>query len=270
MGTPKIEVHFLTIVLDGMPFIAEHYHQFRQLQMPWFWHVIDGVSAPESCTSWCAPIEPRLSNDGTLEYLTELAKSDQRVRLYKSEWWHGKIEKVNAPLKYIWTPGLLWEIDCDELWTASQITKMVQMFERNPSRNCAYFWCRYFVGPDVVITTRDTYGNHSAYEWHRVWRFTPGMRFASHEPPAIQGMIEQPFTHSETEKEGLVFDHYAYATETQVAFKERFYGSTNNKNGALYAGAVAGWMKLQKNRKWPVKLADFLPWVGNEAIADKI
>ena len=51
---------------------------------------------------------------------------------------------------------------------------------------------------------------------------------------------------------GLVFQHYAYATEAQIRFKESYYG---------YAGAVAQWRQLQQSEKFPQRLADHFAWV---------
>jgi hypothetical protein len=59
-----------------------------------------------------------------------------------------------------------------------------------------------------------------------------------------------------------VFDHYAYAIENQVRFKERYYG---------YRDAVKHWRKLQSHPgPWPVKLKEFLPWVDDRVMAVRI
>lgn len=167
----------------------------------------------------------------------------------------------NAACELIQEPGLLWQVDADEIWTAEQITKMREMFRNDPSRNSARFYCRYFVGPDIAITSRNC-GNNTEYEWNRVWKVQPGVRFKTHEPPKLEGFEEKPFTHKETEAAGLVFDHFAYATEAQVAFKERYYGSENNQCGAAYKGATERWRKLQLSTKWPTTIGkDFMPWV---------
>ena len=265
-----MHVTFFTIVLDGMPFIKRIYPELRKLDFPWTWVVIEGVARPSHCTKWCATIPAGLSTDGTTEYLAEIDELDSRVIWRGSPAWDGKVAMVNQACA-VAQSGLLWQIDSDEFWTAEQIQKMVRLFRDNPSRDCAYFWCRYFVGPDIVITSRDTYGNFSSYEWLRVWRFEPGQRFLTHEPPRLERSQKAPFVHAEIEALGLVFDHHAYATEKQVAFKERYYGSEANPNGWKYKGAVANWRRLQANTQWPVKeLKEFLPWVGGGVVADRI
>jgi len=261
---------FLTIVLDGMPWVTRHWPEFERLDFDWQWHVVEGAAANTACTSWCAPIAPRLSNDGTTQYLDALASYDHRVILHRKELWQGKLDMVNAPLRIMHEPCLLVQVDSDELWTAEQLTRLRQMFMDHPDRNCAHFHCDYRVGPNVHITSRNGFGNNDAYEWKRAWRWTPGMLFASHEPPAFAQLVEHPFTHGETEAAGLVFRHEAYSTLKQVAFKQTFYGSPNNKKGHLYANAIEGWQRLQRNRTWPVDLEKFMPWVGSGVVADKI
>lgn len=270
-------IEFVTIVKDGMPFIGLHYPMMRQLPFDWRWFIVEGTAAPEACTSWCAPIQPGLSKDGTTEYLESLAKFDSRVVHLKGAYWHGKVAMFNAALEHLHEPSLLWQIDSDEIWRADQFINMERMFSTDSvqalthgKRNCARFFCRYFVGPDIVIETRNGYGNNSQYEWHRVWKVNPGVRFETHEPPCLENFEEKPFTQAETEKAGLVFDHYAYAAEEQVRFKEEYYGSSNNKLGNLYKGAVEKWKKLQQNNKWPVNLKDFMPWVGDGVKASRI
>lgn len=256
-----MKIHFVTIVRDGFPFITWHYPIFRQLPFDWDWIIVEGTAAPENCTSWCAQMPPGLSTDGTREYLDSITSFDRRVKVLRNVYWHGKVSMFNAACELIQESGLLWEIDSDEIWSAAQITKMREMFQDDPKRNCARFFCRYFVGPDIAITSRNC-GNNTEYEWFRVWKVNPGVLFKTHEPPKLENFEERPFTHKETEAEGLVFDHFAYATEAQVSFKERYYGSENNACGSQYKGATERWKKLQQNTKWTTTIGkDFMPWV---------
>lgn len=251
-------IHFVTIVLDGMPWIGWHLPVFNCLPMRWHWHIIEGVADPVKDTAWCKPIPPRLSQDGTKEYLDSIAHHPN-ISIYRKELWHGKTEMFNYALDRIKEPGLLWQVDADELWTAEQINIVRSQFDSAPKRNCADFWCRYFVGPDIVVERiPGTWTNADEIMWRRVWRFQPGMRFASHEPPVLENHQRNPIPRAWLP----VFDHYAYATEAQVAFKEQYYG---------YTGAVEGWRRLQSNTRWPCRLGEFLPWLKNDgAMANKL
>lgn len=165
---------------------------------------------------------------------------------------------------------LVWQMDSDELFSAAQIAECRRMFLRDESKNAAYFWCRYFVGEDKIITTRNCFGNHPEYEWLRVWRIKPGMLFKTHEPPVIDGLKLNPFTHAETEARGLVFDHHSFTTRAQVEFKSRFYAGANNPNARHYKGLVERWEKFQAQTEWPRQAIEVFPWVEPHCMVDRI
>lgn len=262
-----------TLALDAMPWITFIYPELKKLtDIDWQWNVIEGVAAPVKCTKWCASMSPRLSEDGTTQYIEKLCELDKRVVHWKKEMWQGKVAMLNEPLRNLHENAILMQIDSDELWTAEQLKGIHALLDNNSKDNCLRFHCRYFVGPDIVITSKNGFGNDDRYEWHRAWRIQPGTRWESHEPPKLAGYTEQPISQNKTEVLGLVFDHYAYATRSQVEFKAKFYGSLNNKeNGHRYTHSVKGWEALQQNTKWPVKdLSRYLPFVGAGITADKI
>lgn len=261
-----MKILFFTIALDAMPWITMHWPELKKLKCDWDWWIMEGVAGSEHCTKWCNQMNPRLSRDGTTQYLDSIAEFDRRIHVIRNEIWHGKVEMVNSPLSSIQDECLLWEIDCDEVWKSGQIEKMRQMFLDDGVKNCAYFWCNYFVGMNWVIRSRNSFGNHTSYEWHRVWKVDPGVRFLKHEPPVLDKFKENPFTHAETERAGLVFDHYAYASESTVRFKQEYYG----RDSGLYCNAVSDWKRLQSHNDEKAKLKDFLPWVQDETIAERL
>ena len=274
-----LPIHFFTIVLNGRPFIEQHIRAFERLPFRWHWHIVEGVAELAHDTAWSRAHGGRitgelhrngLSKDGTSDYLDELAhRFPANVTVYRKPggaFWDGKQEMVNAPLANIREECLLWEVDADELWTDEQLTFARRLFLARPDKTAAYFFCHYFVGPNLVTTTRDTYGNNTSYEWLRAWRFKPGCRWLAHEPPRLcqpnaggewaDVATLNPFLHRETEALDLVFQHYAYATEPQLAFKEVYYG---------YAGAVEQWRGLQAQKQFPVRLRDHFAWVKDGA-----
>lgn len=261
-------ISFCTPVLDGMPWIAKHIDVFSKLTVPWRWIIVEGVSDNVHCTSWCNKLPPRLSRDGTTEYLDGL--KDPRVTVLRRELWPGKAAMFNEALALVKDDCFVWQVDADEIWTPEQITAVVNLFEKRPEANCAYFWCKFFLGPDIIVANHDSWSNNPLYEWKRVWRFKPGMKFITHEPPVMSGMTEMPITHAETEAVGAVFDHYAYATLPQAEFKQLFYSGKNNPVGHKYGALVEGWKRLQTNSKWPVALSEFFAFVPNDTIAARI
>jgi len=99
------------------------------------------------------------SIDGTSQYIDELVeKFPGKVTIYRKppgQIWDGKREMVNAPLATIGDECLLWQIDADELWTASQLAAGRQLFLDHPGKTAAYYWCWFFVGPDRVVSIRN-------------------------------------------------------------------------------------------------------------------
>jgi glycosyltransferase involved in cell wall biosynthesis/ADP-heptose:LPS heptosyltransferase/predicted Zn-dependent protease/GT2 family glycosyltransferase len=274
-----LPVHFFTIVLNGKPFIEHHIKAFERLPFEWHWHIIEGVAELNHDTAWSKQHGGRvaskihrhgLSRDGTAEYLDELAEQfPKKITLYRKgggAFWDGKLEMVNAPLAKICEECLLWQIDADELWATEQLITARNLFLAHPEKTAAFYHCHYFVGENLVITTRNTYGNNTGYEWIRTWRFTPGCRWLAHEPPRLcrpagNGQWSDlaaiaPLRHADTEAAGLVFQHFAYATPEQLEFKETYYG---------YAGALQQWTQLQRQRQFPVALKAHFAWVKDEA-----
>ena len=280
-----LPVHFFTIVQNGMPFIRYHEQMLSRLTFQWHWHIVEGVARLVKDTAWSVEggghipddlhVDGR-SNDGTSEYLDALVqRHPDSVTLYRKplgEFWNGKTEMVSAPLQNITDACLLWQIDADELWTGQQITTMRDLFVAEPDRTAAWFWCNYYVGPDRGISTRYNYAQNPKQEWLRLWRYRPGMTWGSHEPPRLivrdsrrqddqdVGALK-PFTQTETERVGAVFDHFAYVVEAQARFKESYYG---------YADAVERWRGLQTSACTSGHLKDHFDWVPDDTMFDSV
>ncbi|MGA3068342.1 MAG: glycosyltransferase, partial [Tepidisphaeraceae bacterium] len=276
-----LPIHFFTIVLDGQPFIRYHLNVFKHLPFDWHWHIIEGVADHVHDTAWSlknnAKIPPAYASgqslDGTTEYLDQIAaENPTRVKLYRKPLghrWNGKREMANAPLPNISCECLLWQIDADELWTLDQLIAARKLFLDHPEKTAAFYWCWFFVGPDRLLCTRNSYANDPRIEWLRTWRYKPGMQWTSHEPPILTESVDSapprnvatvnPFLHHETEAAGLVFQHFAYTTLPQLTFKESYYG---------YPEAVPRWLALQAADTFPLPLQPFFPWSDADAQVD--
>ncbi len=264
----KAEIHFFTLVLNGMPFLQHHLDVFKVLPFDWHWHIVEGAAELNHCTAWSKPNggqitgefhQNGLSRDGSTAYIDDLArKYPERISVYRKaggELWNGKIEMVQAPLK-VMSEGLLWEIDADELWTADQIVRMKQLFDQQPGRTAAYFHCYYFVGKNRYVSSLNTWCTKPK-DWVRVWRLDGRpVSWQRHEPPVLVNdrgedlAAVSPFTRDETLAAGITFQHFAYVTTAQVRFKEMYYG---------YRDAVKHWQRLQE-APLPLDPADYLPW----------
>lgn len=281
-SSPELPIHFFTIVLNGEPFIEYHIEVFKQLPYKWHWHIVEGVADLKHDTAWSLHNGGRItdeihskgrSNDGTAEYLDELAQLyPENVTVYRKPegiFWEGKREMVNAPLENINQECLLWQVDVDELWTVEQICTARHMFIYHPEKTAAFYWCWYFVGEKLVISSRNCYAQNPAQEWLRTWRFKPGHVWVRHEPPILAEPLPDgelrnvaefnAFRHEETENLGLVFQHFAYVIPEQLRFKEQYYGYTN---------ALSQWTALQQQTKFPALLRQYLGWVQDGTTVD--
>lgn len=272
----ELPIHFFTIVLNGEPFIRHHIDIFSQLPISWHWHIVEGVAELAHDTAWSLQNGGQitdelhahgLSNDGTSSYLDELAmRFPDRVTLYRKPdetFWNGKLEMVKAPLQNISEECLLWQVDSDELWSKEAITALHGLFTLCPDKSAAYCYCDYFVGPHKFVTSLNTWATYPT-DWLRVWRFAPGMNWAAHEPPILINQNDAdvaslaPINRDKTIRSGITFQHFAYTVESQVRFKEIYYG---------YHDAVACWQRLQQT-SGPVRAADYLPWALPDAVVD--
>ncbi|MEH2001509.1 MAG: FkbM family methyltransferase [Nostoc sp.] len=281
---PSLPIHFFTIVLNGQPFIRYHIEIFKQLPFKWHWHIVEGVAELKHDTGWSLKLGGYIndeihhhgrSNDSTTEYLDELTQQyPDNITVYRKPdgvFWDGKREMVNEPLLNINEECLLWEIDADELWTVEQILTARQMFIENPDKTAAFYWCWYFVGEKIIISTRNCYAQNPRQEWLRTWRYKPGSVWVAHEPPRLEEPLlngqwrdvaaVNPFLHQETERHGLVFQHFAYVTPEQLRFKEQYYG---------YSNAVSQWKALQETTKFPVLLREYFSWLRDETMVDTV
>lgn len=268
-GGAPTPVEFFTLVFNGMPFLPYHLEVWRRLKLPWRWHVVEGAADLVRDTAWSVPLGGRLppavsrwnagSSDGSWEYLQEIQRQDpQRILVYphpKRRLWRGKVEMVRRPLPHLAPECLLWQVDVDEFWTAESVHRLHDLFQRHPDRTAAFLSCEYFIGPRRHVVSQDTWAT-GAQDWLRVWKFRRGMRWKEHEPPRLVDAKGQdvgkirPFSRDETRRAGISFQHFAYALESQVQFKENYYG---------YKGAVEKWKQMVSSRG-PLAPDQFLPW----------
>lgn len=247
-----------SIVLDGFPWLPGIFTALQASRTDWQWIIVEGVAKNVLCSSHCRELEPRLSQDGTGDFLDSIA-SHPRVKIIRSESWDGKIAMCNRALEELSEPCLLMQIDSDECWRPDQLELLAHISDSWIPGDYAKFYCRYFVGPNIITQGEDCYGN-MPYEWVRAWSWQKGMKFKCHCPPTMdhEGRL---MSREETKSMGLVFDHYAYVTQDQIRFKTGLYG---------YGDTIMSWIALQQNRQWPIKLNAYLPWVDDKVEAIKL
>jgi hypothetical protein len=244
-----------TLAFDAMPWIERHLPIFQATGLDWHWIVAHGPSQNGGSTAWCQKQKPGLSTDGTKEYLREI-KGMSRVTVIEKKSWPSKDAMCNAALEIAdkligEEEAVLLQIDSDEVWKSEQLCKIRSVFIADPCLSSIMFDCLYYVGERLITQGTDCFGSHS-YEWLRAWRYRAGLRFESHEPPKLQGDGKRMSKAASRELIGT-FEHYAYATEEQCAYKERFYN---------YAGLTGQWRALQQHDKFPVELNRFFAFLN--------
>ena len=250
-----------TIVLNGMPFIKQQAEIIPKIFDKWY--IIEGATLPVCDTGWCKNIDERfftsdkLSIDGTTQFLDSI-KSDKIEIIRKNDWWSGKTEMCNSFMSDL-HDSILMQFDVDEIWTPNVLDSVLNFAEHNDGFDVMMFKCNYYVGPDLIIVNENCYGNPSDH-WPRLWKIHNNTSWISHEPPRIHG-LNRYLSREFTKDQGWIFNHYSYVNESQVAFKQNFYG---------YTDAVSQWKTLQHNDIYPCLLRKYLYWVKDDAIVDKI
>jgi hypothetical protein len=251
-----------TIVLNGMPFIAQQYEIIPKVFDKWI--IVEGYSKPILDTSWCKEIDTTkftnngLSNDGTTEFLNHIASDKiQIIRKPNGDFWNGKTEMCNAAVQGL-NNTVLMEFDADEIWDVNTLKSVtdysIQHFDEFDGM---MFFCNCFVGHNLVTVGEDCYGNNPN-EWCRLWNVRDISEFITHEPPRMKN-LNKILHRNFTKTQGWIFNHYSYLYEKQLKFKEDYYG---------YTGAVEQWKSLQNNTVFPANLNRFLNWVDNKALVD--
>lgn len=241
-----------TLVLNGLPFIKKQASIIPNVFDVWY--IIEGATLPVKDTAWCKNIDneyyndKKISIDGTSEFLDSIA-SDKIKIIRKNDFWDGKVEMCNSFMNEV-ENSILMEFDVDEIWKEETLKEILTFTEQNNNFDGMFFKCNYFVGPNLLTEGENCYGNNS-YEWNRLWVIKDKTEWISHEPPRIKGLTSF-VPKSWTSERNWKFDHYAYVFESQVKFKENFYG---------YTGAVEQWKKLQSQTNFPIQLNQFFPWV---------
>lgn len=256
-----MKLNIFTIVLDGAPWIGAQFAELCRLRdIEWHWSIVEGVSLPKADTSWMGSQGAKVSSDGTNQFIQSL-KFHPRITVNSRPQWNGKTEMINAGISAFKDNGILLHMDSDELWTTQQMMLLVNLFEMLPNANTVKVAMDYMLGPNVISTSLDGYGNKKD-EWVRAWRYEVGQWMECHEPPIFNGNKGEICERDASEMLFGRILHMAWVTPSQVSAKQKIY-----RGG--YDSAVDNWLRVQKNTQWPIKdLKEFLPWVGSNGSAD--
>lgn len=241
-----------TIIYNGAHHL-EHNDWGNQLaKMLDYWVIVEGVALPGGSTNWCNKLEETESNDGTIKKIKDMEMTWSNVRIVDIPFngWISKDAMVNTALidDRMTTRAIiakqanrlfLWQLDCDEQWTADQMAEAERMLVEADA-DCGCFHANHYVGKDLIAKGTWGEGNDPTdplkNAYRRLWRWK-GQNFKTHEPPVLEGG---------NGKEILLpqrFNHYSYYFEKDVIFKSQYY------NG--YENIHTKWLSLQKETNFP-------------------
>jgi hypothetical protein len=226
-----------TIVLNGINHFKHNNFYQKMIENFDTWIIVEGVAENGGSTSWCRGVEQTFHNkflsiDGTTEFLDTNKHQNVIVLRANNRPWASKDEQVNsaiAAIKERYTECFLWQVDVDEQWTDESL-KLAEtlLLERGGKTGC--FLSNYFVGPKQQVFGE--WGENITEPYRRLWHWQ-GELFKTHEPPQLAGRNGPGFLLP------VRFNHYSYFFETDVIFKERYYGG--------YEGIYERWKQIQKN-----------------------
>ena len=77
-----MNLHVITIVLDGAPWISKHLPEFEKLKSPWTWHIVHGTAANVGSTAWFNALKRDGSHVDVAAFLRNWA---ERAAIYQQQ-----------------------------------------------------------------------------------------------------------------------------------------------------------------------------------------
>jgi FkbM family methyltransferase len=212
---------FVTIVLNGMPFI-----EFAMRAVYDFAHEIVIVEGAVKDCLFAANLDGS-SSDGTVECIRNFPDPLKKIRLIQGQW-PEKCEMQNAALEHV-TGDYVWLMDSDEVYRCADLEKVRQLVRQDSSITQVNlipdnFWKGFdyiFVSPKFL---------DDAAHYRRIFKYVAGAKFSSHRPPTMVHPGSMRGTEQincipgdVTRALGIVPFHYSYVAESQVAQKIELY-----------------------------------------------
>jgi len=189
-----------------------------------------------------------VSRDRTLEIIRSFPDPQHKIKLIASQAWEHKDEMVNAYAAHV-TGDYLFHVDSDEIWTKEALEQIRQILARDPSITCLEFNPLHFWHNFQTVTA----GGHWEEPFMRIFKFAPGARWRSHEPPILLDPQGRPYNDMKrvnaTRQWGLRFHHYSYLTKEQARWKGRFFqtyldpATTPNSDTSTRIGPTRDWFE---------------------------
>jgi hypothetical protein len=227
---PKIT--FGIIVLNGEPFTR---YCLRSIY-PYAHEIIVVEGGHEDARSVCT--SDGHSIDGTLNTLHEFkSKEDPENKLTiitRDGFWPKKDElgRDRTPQSRAYaeraTGDYLWQIDIDEFYKEEDMESILGMIQIDPEITAVTFPTYTFWGStDYIVDS--LYLKRGAKYYHRLFKWTPGYRYLTHEPPTIIDETGRDLrskkwiTGQAMERRDIFMYHYSLLFPFQVEQKVKIY-----------------------------------------------
>lgn len=218
-GRPRFS--FVMIVLNGMPFIE---YSLRSIYD--FAHdIIIVEGAVKDCLAAARP--DGSSRDGTVEFLRSFPDPQKKIRLIQGLW-PEKCQMQNKALEFV-TGDYVWLIDSDEVYKPQDLQTLRDLLDKDPTITQVNFIPdNFWKGLDYIFVSPRFF--QTDHHTRRLFKYVPGAVFTTHRPPTLVWPGSNQTTEQmhlldgfQTRKMGLIFYHYSYVLEEQVAQKNAYY-----------------------------------------------
>jgi len=217
--SPKIS--FITIVLNGMPFIEFVLNSIYQYAH----EIIIVEGAVENCMFAANP--DGSSVDGTVELIKHFPDPSKKIRLIQGKW-PEKCQMQNKALEYI-TGDYIWLIDSDEIYRNKDIESILNILQENPTiTQINFIPDNFFKGFNYIFVSPKFFDSQAHYR--RIFKYTQGAYFSTHRPPTLIWPENNTSTEqmnlidgTKTREMGIIPNHYSYVYNSQVEQKITLY-----------------------------------------------
>ncbi|HOA22965.1 MAG TPA: glycosyltransferase family A protein [Aggregatilineales bacterium] len=218
-------ITFGMIVLNGEPFTR---YNLRALY-PFAHEIIVVEGAAPGAAGVATP--DGHSRDGTLEALhrfkAEEDPDDKLQIITRDGFWSEKDEMSRAYAERA-TGDYLWQVDVDEFYHPDDMRTLLRLLANDPGISAVSFPTLTFWGaPQVRVDS--WYLRLGNAEFHRLFRWGPGYRYATHRPPTVldaQGRDTRSLkwlSAADMARRGIYLYHYSLLFPKQVVEKCDYY-----------------------------------------------
>ncbi|MCG8347251.1 MAG: glycosyltransferase family 2 protein [Chloroflexales bacterium] len=229
----KPKISFGIIVLNGEPFTR---YNLRALY-PFAHEIIVVEGASPYAASIASPNGH--SVDGTLEILYEFKKTEdpeQKITIvtaedegYPNGFWPGEKDEQSQVYARRATGDWLWQVDIDEFYLPEDMSRLCELLQmRSDLAILSFQQIQFWGGLNWFVD--GWYLRHmGGGECHRLFRWQPGYRYATHRPPTIvtpQGVDLRRLNWlraKDVALMGITMYHYSLVFPSQVDVKSRYY-----------------------------------------------